>query len=75
MGVEGKIFEAKFSTAGHRQMHVGKRLRDLRQLAGATQLELAKRLNIDQTAVSNSNIATTYVCPPYVDTSKHLGPR
>jgi len=52
MGVKGKIFEAKFSTAGNYQMHVGKRLRDLRQLAGVTQLELAKRLNIDQTAVS-----------------------
>jgi predicted transcriptional regulator/DNA-binding XRE family transcriptional regulator len=52
MGVKGKIFEAKLGKAGYRQMHVGNRLRDLRQFAGVTQRELARRLNIDQTAVS-----------------------
>jgi predicted transcriptional regulator/DNA-binding XRE family transcriptional regulator len=52
MGVRGKIFEAKLSTTGRQEMQIGKRLRDIRQLAGVTQLELARRLNIDQTAVS-----------------------
>jgi predicted transcriptional regulator len=35
-------------------MHVGKRLRDIRQAAGLTQVELAERLKIDQASVSRT---------------------
>jgi hypothetical protein len=41
MGVKGKIFEARPSVTGAAEMHVGKRLREIRKLAGITQLELA----------------------------------
>ena len=52
MGVNGKVFEAKVGAAADSKTHIGTRLRELRQLAGVTQAELANRLQIDQTAVS-----------------------
>jgi predicted transcriptional regulator/DNA-binding XRE family transcriptional regulator len=52
MGVKGKIFEAKPSKNGETEMHVGKWLREIRKLAGLTQIQLAERLELDQTAVS-----------------------
>ncbi|HEX3883220.1 MAG TPA: helix-turn-helix domain-containing protein [Stellaceae bacterium] len=52
MGVKGKVFEAKIGVAAVGGTNVGNRLRELRQLAGMTQAELAHLLNTDQTAVS-----------------------
>jgi predicted transcriptional regulator/DNA-binding XRE family transcriptional regulator len=52
MGIEGKVFEAKIGAAADVKTRIGIRLRELRQLAGITQAELATRLKIDQTAIS-----------------------
>lgn len=52
MSVKGKVFAVRPSLSGVADMHVGERLRDIRVAAGLTQVELASRLRMDQTAIS-----------------------
>jgi predicted transcriptional regulator/DNA-binding XRE family transcriptional regulator len=52
MGIRGMVFEARPSVTANAEVNVGKRLREIRRLAGLTQVELAERLQIDQTAIS-----------------------
>lgn len=52
MSVKGKVFAVRPSLSGVVDMHVGERLRDIRVAAGLTQVELACRLQTDQTAIS-----------------------
>ncbi|GBQ49188.1 XRE family transcriptional regulator [Komagataeibacter sucrofermentans DSM 15973] len=52
MKVEGKVFEPLSNGVSETTPHIGKRLRELRKLAGLTQKELAQRLKIGQTALS-----------------------
>ena len=48
----GKIIEARTDSSGSEQLHIGIRLRRLRELAGLTQIELARRLGIGKTTLS-----------------------
>ena len=52
MSVKGKVFAVRPSLTGVADMHVGERLRDIRVATGLTQVELASRLRMDQTAIS-----------------------
>ncbi len=51
-GVKGKVFSTGGSRRSKSDLPIGKRLSELRHLAGLTQTELAKRLNIRQAALS-----------------------
>ncbi|KPH81341.1 hypothetical protein AE618_09735 [Bosea vaviloviae] len=50
--MEGKIFEARLDAQSQGDEHIGARLREIRNLAGITQADLAARLNISQGVVS-----------------------
>jgi predicted transcriptional regulator/DNA-binding XRE family transcriptional regulator len=52
MRVVGKVFEATPDRFGAADAHIGQRLREIRNLAGLTQAQVAERLNIGQTAVA-----------------------
>lgn len=52
MSLVGKVFEPLAKGAESPDSHVGQRLRELRQLAGLNQSELAQRLGIGQAALS-----------------------
>lgn len=52
MRVVGKVFEPFANGAETVDAHIGRRLRDIRELAGLTQAQLAQRLNIGQSAVT-----------------------
>lgn len=52
MKVVGKVFEPSPDQIGAADAHIGQRLREIRKLAGLTQVQLAERLNIGQTAVA-----------------------
>lgn len=52
MKVVGKVFEPLPDGVGATAGHIGRRLREIRKLAGLTQEQLAKRLNIGQSAVT-----------------------
>lgn len=52
MKLEGKIFEARLDAQSQGDEHIGARLREIRNLAGITQADLAARLNISQGVVS-----------------------
>lgn len=48
----GRVIEASAADKAHSGEHVGPALRRLRLLSGLTQIEMAKRLNVQQAAVS-----------------------
>ena len=50
--LSGKIIEIKENKSRNADLKIGSRLQSLRKLAGITQAELAKKLNIGQTALS-----------------------
>ena len=52
MKVAGKVFEPLPDGADTADGHIGRRLRDIRKLAGLTQAQVAERLNIGQSAVT-----------------------
>ena len=52
MMVVGKMFEPLQDGTDTTNGHIGKRLREIRKLAGFTQAEVAERLNIGQSAVT-----------------------
>lgn len=52
MKLEGRVFEAVVDAPPKPDEHIGARLREIRELAGLTQAELARRLNIGQGALS-----------------------
>lgn len=52
MKLEGKVFEARLDMQSQGDEHIGARLREIRNLAGITQADLAARLNISQGVVS-----------------------
>ena len=52
MRVDGKVFEARPQPSDLPDLHVGRRLREIRKRSGLTQSDLAKRLGIGQTALS-----------------------
>lgn len=52
MKVDGKVFEPLPQDSGAADSHIGRRLREIRELAGLTQAQVAARLNIGQSAVT-----------------------
>ncbi|MCW4589203.1 XRE family transcriptional regulator [Gluconacetobacter entanii] len=52
MKVSGKMFEPPPKGTDTAAGHIGRRLREIRKLAGLTQAQLAERLNIGQSAVT-----------------------
>ncbi|KFL28050.1 hypothetical protein JP74_04420 [Devosia sp. 17-2-E-8] len=52
MKVVGKVFEPLSSGADGDSGHIGRRLRDMRKLAGLTQAQVAERLQVVQSAIT-----------------------
>lgn len=50
--MSGKVFEARAIADSENNLHIGERLGQIRRSIGITQVELAARLNIGQTALS-----------------------
>ncbi len=50
--LSGKIIETKAFSAGEAEISIGRRLRELRELAGMTQSDLAGQIGVSRTAIS-----------------------